>query len=732
MRRTPIGSCRGRAHRSARRSCHRGWVGSAAWPWTPSRSGARSSSGPARPRPDAWDGCERVVVDAVDTDVADHLGEAWRERRPVVVELHPGLGLDDPATPPPEVVTGASRGSSTSSSTSSASASHHAIWANTDRWSGVAAEPRRPPRRRARRRAARRHARGVRRRPARHRARQPARRRRRPAPHRARARLALPARPQHHHRRAGARPARRRHPPRRRGAHHRPRRLGQDPRPHRAGPHAAAIVGPADRRPRRRGVQPAGGRRAARRAPRDLAGLRIRTLNALGPATPPRRHPHRRRAPGPRRTSASWSTSAGGPRPTRRRRGWRRWAGCASACARPTRSRPSSTTSAASTDVGRGYRDRLRAAGEADFDEQVVGAIERLLADPPSAGGPSGSPGCCWSTSSRTSPPPTCSSSACSPVRPASVFGVGDDDQTIYGYAGATPDWLVRFGEVFPGSGAHPLEVNYRCPPAVVTAAANLLTRNAVRVPKVIRPAPGAPDEPGRAGGGRRPATTPPAHRRPRHRRWSTGGALPAEVAVLARVNASLAPVQVLLRHQGVPVRGGVDARFLSRGGVRAASPGSRWPARPSGRCPAPALREAARRPKRGLGDRLLGWISRAALGRRAPAPVEPHLQPSATPPRCSTSPATSPGCGPPPSRATPRRSSTWSATRSAVAGSMPAPPPSTAGATAPSAPTPTTSTPSPPSPTSSPTPPASRRGCATRCRWATTRAASRWRRSTP
>ena len=49
-------------------------------------------------------------------------------------------------------------------------------------------------------------------------------------------------------------------------------------------------------------------------------------------------------------------------------------------------------------------------------------------------------------------------------------------------------------------------------------------------------------------------------------------GPTPGEVAVLARVNASLAPVQVLLRNAGAsPVDGGVSQRFLQRGGVRAA-----------------------------------------------------------------------------------------------------------------------------------------------------------------
>ncbi len=67
------------------------------------------------------------------------------------------------------------------------------------------------------------------------------------------------------------------------------------------------------------------------------------------------------------------------------------------------------------------------------------------------------------------------------------VFGVGDDDQTIYSYAGATPDHLVDFDRWFPGAASHALEVNYRCPPAVVDAAVALLSHNRDRVPKTIR-----------------------------------------------------------------------------------------------------------------------------------------------------------------------------------------------------------------------------------------------------
>ncbi|MFA9443981.1 UvrD-helicase domain-containing protein [Egicoccus sp. AB-alg6-2] len=67
------------------------------------------------------------------------------------------------------------------------------------------------------------------------------------------------------------------------------------------------------------------------------------------------------------------------------------------------------------------------------------------------------------------------------------VFAVGDDDQTIYSYAGATPDYLVDFDRWFPGAEHHALEVNYRCPPAVVDAAVSLLGHNQRRVPKRIR-----------------------------------------------------------------------------------------------------------------------------------------------------------------------------------------------------------------------------------------------------
>ena len=99
------------------------------------------------------------------------------------------------------------------------------------------------------------------------------------------------------------------------------------------------------------------------------------------------------------------------------------------------------------------------------------------------------------------------------------VFGVGDDDQTIYDHAGADPRFLVDYPSFFPGAEATALEVNYRCAEAIVEGASKLLAYNRVRVPKEIR-----------AAAGRRRATRPrsrsaPTPRRRRRRPWSSWSA---------------------------------------------------------------------------------------------------------------------------------------------------------------------------------------------------------------
>jgi DNA helicase-2/ATP-dependent DNA helicase PcrA len=184
------------------------------------------------------------------------------------------------------------------------------------------------------------------------------------------------------------------------------------------------------------------------------------------------------------------------------------------------------------------------------------------------------------------------------------VFAVGDDDQTIYGYNGADPRWLIDFAEYFPDAGDHPLQVNYRCPDGVVAAADRLLRHNRRRVAKTIRSAATAP-----GGGWVAVSGADPVGLTVHAAQLAlAGGADTAEVAVLTRVNSLLAPVQVALGAAGVPVAGGIGAEFLSRTAVRSACAWLQLVTGDTFR--ASDLSEAAKRPSRGFSAKLREWVA--------------------------------------------------------------------------------------------------------------------------
>jgi ATP-dependent DNA helicase UvrD/PcrA len=246
------------------------------------------------------------------------------------------------------------------------------------------------------------------------------------------------------------------------------------------------------------------------------------------------------------------------------------------------------------------YRDRLARDGALDFDEQIVAAIEILLTEP----------------AARRKAQRACRLllvDEFQDLTPAhlllvrllaspdlAVFGVGDDDQTIYGYNGADPTWLIAYEEYFPGAGDHPLEVNYRCAPAIVAAADQLLRHNRRRVAKTIRA--------GRDGGiGWRAITTAETAATSVDvvRDLVAKGVAPVDIAVLARVNVVLAPVQIGLMESGVPVRAAVGTEFLDRVAVRSALA---WLRLATASWSPAAVREALRRPSRSLHPRIAEW----------------------------------------------------------------------------------------------------------------------------
>ena len=149
------------------------------------------------------------------------------------------------------------------------------------------------------------------------------------------------------------------------------------------------------------------------------------------------------------------------------------------------------------------------------------------------------------------------------------IFGVGDDDQTIYGYSGASPTWLVEFDSFVGGAVHHALEVNYRCPAPVVKAASNLLTRNRYRVPKAIVAGPSAVMDPSSLRVQRTTSTVDSTLARITE--LLEAGVAPADIAVLTRVNTLLTPLEAGLRQAGLPVVNRDGVRFFDRTGVAAA-----------------------------------------------------------------------------------------------------------------------------------------------------------------
>ena len=255
------------------------------------------------------------------------------------------------------------------------------------------------------------------------------------------------------------------------------------------------------------------------------------------------------------------------------------------------------------------YRRLLADQGKVDFDEQVYKAIEALLTDPEARRRARASCRVLLVDEFQDLTPAHLLLVRLLAGPDGAVFGVGDDDQTIYGYSGASPEWLIRFRSFFPMAAEHALTVNYRCPPEVVEGARRLLSHNLRRVGKEIVAVPGRSARDAELTvvmAGDEPLSSTVAA----VETLLAGGASSRDIAVLSRVNASLAGVQVALVHRGVPVQPAVDVAYLARSGVQAALSWLRLATAPAGRLPGRELALAARRPSRALSPKVVQWMS--------------------------------------------------------------------------------------------------------------------------
>ncbi len=163
---------------------------------------------------------------------------------------------------------------------------------------------------------------------------------------------------------------------------------------------------------------------------------------------------------------------------------------------------------------------------------------------------------------------------------------VGDPNQTIYSFAGATPTHLTGFRGRYPGAQVIRLQRDYRSTPQVVELANKLMVRSTGAGVTLIGQRADGPrptfaefdDEPAEA------ATTAAACAR-----LIADGTPASEIAVLFRINAQSEVYEQALSEAGVPyvLRGGErffdrpevrEARLLLRGAARADSEGESLP----------------------------------------------------------------------------------------------------------------------------------------------------------
>ena len=242
------------------------------------------------------------------------------------------------------------------------------------------------------------------------------------------------------------------------------------------------------------------------------------------------------------------------------------------------------------------YQEILADRGEADHDTQIYGAIQALLTSPDLRDH--------WQRQCRH-----LLVDEFQDLTPAyllllrlvaspglNVFGVGDDDQVIYGYAGADPRYLIDFETLFPGAGSYALETNYRSPTDVVTGATHLLGYNSRRLSKTIR-----------AGSELEGLSVEQAKgvdlgtiAVDRITKLIDEGAPTNTIAVLTRVNSSLLPVQVALAENGIGFQSLLGVSVLDRTLLRATLAWIRLALDP-GAMTRNDLFQAIRRPGRGL-----------------------------------------------------------------------------------------------------------------------------------
>lgn len=195
----------------------------------------------------------------------------------------------------------------------------------------------------------------------------------------------------------------------------------------------------------------------------------------------------------------------------------------------------------------RRYQAALKRAGQMDYDDQMVFALQILRAAPPVlAYFQQRYKYFCVDESQDTSKIQH-EIIRLLAGRSLNLFMVGDEDQSIYGFRAAYPQALMDFEQVYPGAQVLLMEENYRSSEEIVAAANAFVARSRYRRPKTLRATQGA----------QCPIEIRRITRREEQIDWLFEEARrgSGETAVLFRNNESALPLVDLCERRGVPYR---------------------------------------------------------------------------------------------------------------------------------------------------------------------------------
>lgn len=199
----------------------------------------------------------------------------------------------------------------------------------------------------------------------------------------------------------------------------------------------------------------------------------------------------------------------------------------------------------------------------------------------------------------------------CDPLaEPATdLMVVGDSDQSIYAFRGASIRNILEFEQDFPQASTVLLEQNYRSTQTILTAANAVISRNEGRKDKKLWSAEGDGEKiVGYVGDDERDEAQFVADEV--DKLTDDGRARPADVAVFYRTNAQSRVFEEVFIRVGLPYRVVGGVRFYERKEIKDALAYLRILVNPADTV---SLRRIVNEPKRGIGDRAQAALERFA-----------------------------------------------------------------------------------------------------------------------